>query len=148
MQNRAMRPDAVSYIRGGKDAPCLRGVVKFYQRCDGVLVEAEVTGLPSTNETGFFAFHIHEGHCCTGVNFADTGGHFDLDNAPHPQHTGDLPPLLSCCGKAYACFLTGRFQVRDVIGRTVVIHGNADDFHSQPSGNAGEKIACGMICRI
>ncbi len=56
------------------------------------------------------------------------------------MHAGDLPPLLSNNGRAYCQVLTGRFRVSDVIGKTVVIHSGPDDFMTQPSGNAGEKI--------
>jgi Cu-Zn family superoxide dismutase len=61
------------------------------------------------------------------------------------MHAGDLPPLLACNGEAYLAVLTGRFRVKDVMGKTVVIHSRPDDFRSQPSGDAGEKIACGVI---
>lgn len=56
---------AIAEIRGDSDHPGLRGIVRFFQRDDGVLVEAEVMGLPRT-ETGFFAFHIHEEKTVTG----------------------------------------------------------------------------------
>ena len=55
--------------------------------------------------------------------------------------------LLLCGGGAYLAVLTDRFSVADVLGRTVVIHSGADDFHTQPAGNAGTKIACGVIRR-
>ena len=58
---------------------------------------------------------------------------------------GDLPPLLSCNGNAYMTVKTDRFKVKDIIGRTVIIHYRADDFRTQPSGDSGEKIACGII---
>lgn len=116
------------------------GYVRFYaQRC-GVFVVAELCGLPD----GFHGFHIHEG-CCTGAHFADAGGHFNPDGAEHPNHAGDLPPLLSCGGAAFLAFQTGRFCLQDVLGRAVVIHEQADDFHSQPAGDSGEKLACGII---
>lgn len=51
-------------------------------------------------------------------------------------------------GNAYMKVLTGRFHVEQIIGRTVILHSNPDDFHTQPSGNAGTKIACGVIQRI
>lgn len=137
-------PKAVARIRGGEGAPLLRGVVRFFQRADGVLVEAEIVGLPKT-ETGFFAFHIHEGGGCGGEGFSETGGHFDPGGMMHPNHAGDLPPLLGDHGKAYMKVFTDRFFLAEVIGRTVVIHSDPDDFHTQPSGNAGTKIACGVI---
>lgn len=131
-------------IRGGSDAPGLRGRAEFFTHPNGTLVTVHVWGLPQT-PTGFFALHIHEGGDCGGEGFADTGGHFNPTHAAHPMHAGDLPPLLSAEGNAYLSVLTGRFRVEDVIGRTVVIHGMPDDFHTQPAGGAGEKIACGLI---
>lgn len=122
----------------------IRGTVWLSQQPDGVLVTAQVTGLP---RDGFFAFHIHEGLSCGGEGFADTKGHFNPAQVPHPDHAGDLPLLLSGQGKAYLSVLTDRFCVEDVIGRTVVIHSGTDDFRSQPAGNSGEKLACGVIRR-
>lgn len=137
---------AAARIRGDSSHPSVRGIVRFFQREDGVLVEAQVTGLPRT-ETGFFAFHIHEGANCDGDDFSNSGGHFNPGKTAHPNHAGDLPPLLADYGKAYMKVLTGRFHVGEVIGKTVIIHAEPDDFHTQPSGNAGMKIACGVIQR-
>ena len=140
-------PDAVAYIRGGAEAPCLSGEVRFYQERGSVMVVADLSGFPQKSESGFFALHIHEGGSCCGEGFPETGGHDNPDATQHPRHAGDLPPLLMYRGKAYLAVRTDRFCVRDVIGRTVVIHGGSDDFHTQPAGNAGTKIACGVICR-
>ena len=136
---------AVAHIRGGEKAPSLHGTVHFHQHGPYVLVAADIAGLPDSNHSGFFAFHIHEGSSCEGAGFPDTGGHFNPKGLPHPRHAGDLPPLLSCGGKAYLTLLTDRFTVKDILGRTVIIHSSPDDFHTQPSGNAGEKIGCGII---
>ena len=144
MLEHSMCPCAFAQIKGGSSVPGLRGTVKFYRKCGGVLVEVNVSGLPQ-NDTDFFAFHIHEGTDCDGEGFADTKGHFNPGNQPHPRHAGDLPPLLSVGGRAYMAVWTGRFSVKDILGRTVVIHREADDFHTQPSGNSGEKIGCGVI---
>ncbi len=132
---------ASAQIRGDNG---IRGTLRMTQRPNGTLVTAEILGLP---HEGFFALHIHAGPNCGGVNFANTGAHWDLAQRPHPDHTGDLPPLLSCHGRAYLSVLTDRFCVAEAIGRTVVIHANADDFTTQPSGNSGQKIACGIIQR-
>lgn len=140
-------PKAIARIYGTGGYPQLRGLVKFFQRKDGVILEAEIFGLPKT-ETGFFAFHIHEGGDCLGEGFPNTGGHYNPDAAMHPNHAGDLPPLLSAHGKAYMKVFTDRIQVEALIGRTVIIHSNPDDFRSQPSGNPGTKIACGVIQAI
>lgn len=137
---------ATAMIKGNNEFPNLKGMVKFYQKKDFVLVEADIKGLPQTN-TGFFGFHIHEGDNCQGANFSNTGNHYNPKNTPHPSHAGDLPPLLRCNGGAFMTLATDRFNISDIIGRTVVIHKMPDDFNSQPSGNAGTKIACGKILR-
>lgn len=127
--------------------PRLTGEVRFYQRKNSVLVEARVWGLPRNGATGFFAFHIHTDGSCGGQDFGDTGGHYNPLDVLHPRHAGDLPPLMLCNGGAYLAVCTDRFRVRDIIGRTMVIHRERDDFTTQPSGGAGEKIACGVIRR-
>lgn len=138
------KPAAVAYVSGGSAAPCLCGTVKFYRMGKHILVAADICGLPRS-ETNIFALHIHEGTDCGGEDFTNTGMHFNPDAVPHPNHAGDLPPLLSCDGRAYLAVLTGRFGICDVVGRTVVIHAQPDDFHTQPAGNAGQKIGCGVI---
>ena len=138
-------PDAVAQLRGGKEAPQLSGCVRFYQENGCVLIEARVFGLPRESETGFYGFHIHQGDSCSGIDFSGTGSHYDPTNQAHPKHSGDLPPLLACGGNAYLSVKTDRFSVDEIIGRTVVIHSDPDDFHSQPAGNARRKIACGVI---
>ena len=140
-------PDAVACIRGGADAPHLSGEVRFYQECGNVLVVADIAGMPTSNETGFFALHIHEGNSCGGEGFGRTGGHYNPKEFLHPNHAGDLPPLMRYRDRAFWAVRTDRFCVQKIIGRTVVIHDGPDDFRSQPAGNAGEKFACGVICK-
>ena len=92
--------------------------------------------------------HIHSGMSCTGNktdNFADAMTHYNPDNCPHPYHAGDMPPIFGVNGTAFSVFLTDRFSVKEIIGKSVIIHANPDDFTTQPSGNSGEKIACGII---
>ena len=122
----------------------LWGTVKFYSVPGGTLLAVEVNGLPE-NGSGFFAIHIHEGDSCEGEGFAGSKGHYNPEGKEHPLHAGDLPPLLNMGGRAFLAVETDRFFVESVIGRIAVLHGGADDFHSQPSGNPGEKIACGVI---
>lgn len=139
------RPSAVAFVRGGSDAPNINGQVLFYQEPGSVLVAADIAGLPQNSETSFFGFHIHEGNSCAGAGFPQTGSHYNPRQTDHPWHAGDLPPLLMQQGHAHLEVRTNRFRVRDIIGRTVVIHSDPDDFHTQPAGNAGGKIACGVI---
>lgn len=141
-------PDAMAQIHGGADAPQLSGCVQFYQENGCVFIVARISGLPKESETGFFGFHVHQGESCSGMEFSGTGSHYDPANQPHPKHAGDLPPLLACRAGAYLSVRTDRFSVKEVIGRTVVIHSEPDDFRSQPAGNAGKKIACGVIRKV
>ena len=140
-------PDAVAKIRGGVEVPKLSGCIRFYQQKGCVLIVAEIFGLPRENETGFFGFHIHQGESCSGTDFSETGSHYNPVDQVHPKHAGDLPPLMCCRGNAYLAVKTDRFTVHDIIGKTVVIHSDPDDFRTQPAGNAGRKIACGVICK-
>lgn len=143
--------DASACIKGSDRYPGLKGTVEFYQLCGSVLVMAEFSGLPSENtlcDEPIFAFHIHEGTSCTGDAgdpFADTMGHYNPHDCPHPYHAGDMPPLFSVNGNAFLAFTTDRFWVNEILGRAVIVHKMSDDFHTQPSGNAGEKIGCGII---
>ncbi len=138
------KPYAIAYIRGGEQAPHIFGTVKFYQKGNCVLVTANISGLPKNN-SGFYGFHIHEGGACIGNGFSDSKSHYNPNNTQHPSHAGDLPPLMLCGKMAYLSVLTDRFKINDIIGRTVIIHSRPDDFTTQPSGNAGTKIACGVI---
>ena len=132
-------PDAVARIRGSMDAPQLSGCIQFYQQKDCVLIVAEISGLPRESETGFFGFHIHQGESCSGTDFSGTGSHYNPVDQVHPKHAGDLPPLMCCRGNAYLAVKTDRFTVHDIIGKTVVIHSDPDDFHTQPTGMPERK---------
>ncbi len=138
-------PQAWSCLMGGRGYENLKAVALFYPLQGSTLVVVAAEGLPGD---GFYGLHIHEGRSCTGNMsdpFADAGTHFNPKKTEHPDHAGDLPPLLSVGGMAYLAFVTGRFIPMEVIGRTIIIHSMTDDFVSQPAGNAGMKIACGEI---
>lgn len=145
------RPDAWAVLRGSEEYPRISGTVRFFQTRHGVLVAAEIAGLPEEEgrcESGIFALHIHSGGACAGNRkdpFADAGAHYNPENCPHPEHSGDLPPLFSNHGRAFQVFLTDRFTAREIVGRTVIVHARPDDFTTQPAGNAGKKMACGVI---
>lgn len=145
------KPHAQAYLNASSKYPNIKGTVRFFQTNMGVIVASEVTGLPSTGDkckSPIFAFHIHSGESCSGNlndEFANTGVHYNPQNCPHPYHAGDLPPLFSNDGYAFEVTLTNRFTVSEIIGKTAVIHSMPDDFKTQPSGDSGEKIACGEI---
>ncbi|MBQ9833094.1 MAG: superoxide dismutase family protein [Clostridia bacterium] len=132
----------------------MNGNVLFYKTEKGVLVFAQIQGLPESSskcEKSIFAFHIHEGKNCGGNMqdpFANALTHYNPQNCSHPFHEGDLPPLFGNNGYALSAVLTDRFSAEEIIGRTVIIHSGKDDFTSQPGGNAGEKIACGQIWAV
>lgn len=145
------RPNAAASVRGSDRFPGINGTVRFFQTTYGVLVTAEIFGLPAPEgacKSPVFAFHIHSGESCTGNSsdpFADAMAHYNPGGCMHPQHAGDMPPLFGNGGYAFQMFLTQRFSVNEIIGKTVIIHSNPDDFKTQPSGDSGEKIACGQI---
>ena len=145
------RPFAWAIMGGSESYSGIQGTVLFYESPYGVLVVSELRGLPSYDspcESPIFAFHIHEGDVCSGNEsdpFANARMHYNPNSCPHPYHAGDMPPIFGANGYALGAFLTDRFTIDEVVGRTVVLHAGYDDFSTQPSGNAGEKIACGEI---
>ncbi len=147
-------PDAVAVIGGAPDNSLISGTVKFYQGKSAVLVVADIFNLRAKDEprnSGIFAFHVHSGESCEGSEsdpFSNAGTHYNPEDSPHPYHKGDMPPLFAANGRAFLAFLTDRFTAEEIIGKTVIIHSRPDDFTTQPSGNAGEKIACGVISRV
>lgn len=141
-------PQAQAWIRGSSEESRLSGSVNFYQtKYGGILVEAQIFGLPDIDSPGssnFYAMHIHEYGDCT-ADFANTGSHYNPSGQEHPMHSGDLPPLLANQGYAYSVFYDKRFTLAEIMGRSVIIHSQRDDFTSQPSGDSGIKIGCGVI---
>ena len=95
----------------------------------------------------FYGMHIHENGNCTPP-FDKTGDHFNPGSKPHPMHAGDMPALLGNKGYSFSIFYTERFIVDEILGRSIIIHRMPDDYMTQPSGNSGEKIACGVIQRF
>ncbi len=142
---------AKAYIKGGREYPRISGVATFKETKNGVLLIINAYGLPEADggcKGRFFGMHIHEGNPCSGTSedeFANSKGHYNPNNCVHPYHVGDLPPLLENNGYAYMSVLLGRINIKDIIGKTIIIHDKPDDFTSQPSGNSGKKIACGVI---
>lgn len=145
------RPDAAAWIAGDGEHPELSGLVKFYRTSHGgVLIEAEIFGLPNIARPGssnFYAMHIHESGDCSN-HFEKAGSHYNPSGAPHPGHAGDLLPLLGSQGYAWSAFYDKRFTIEEIIGRSVIIHSDRDDFTTQPSGDSGTKIGCGKIRRV
>ena len=150
------RMSGVAYIRGGPLAPTLNGIVRFTSVPGGTEVYVEVDGLPPYQPAqegrppvGPHGFHIHQfGNCETGDPenpFLAAGEHWNPAGRPHGNHAGDFPVLFSNQGRARMCFFTDKFSVSEVVGRSVIIHENPDDYRTQPAGASGRRLACGVI---
>jgi Cu-Zn family superoxide dismutase len=130
------------------------GTVTFTQKGDKVLVDAKVSGLAP----GGHGFHIHEKGDCSAPDGASAGGHFNPTGKPHgdpaapDHHAGDIPMLQAdASGNAT---LTAELNVitvgsgpNDVVGKSVIVHKDPDDFKTQPTGNSGARVACGVIAK-
>ena len=139
------KPRAIAKIYGGETYPNILGNIEFYAFNETSVVVATIHNLPET-DSNIFAFHIHEKGECDGKDFASAGPHYGGD--VHPKHKGDMPVLFSNNREAFIVFYTNRFSVHEVIGKSVIIHEKPDDFTTQPAGNSGERIACGIITKI
>lgn len=150
------RTAAAARITGGPLAPNLTGIVYFLDIPGGTQVCVEVKGLPQYQPSvgvkppvGPHGFHIHENGSCEvgdpGEPFKAAGSHWNPTNQPHGNHAGDFPVLFSNNGIAAMCFFTNKFKVKDVVGKAVIIHESPDDYRSQPAGDAGRRLACGII---
>lgn len=147
---------AMAKISGSPLYPNINGTVYFKDVSNGTAVYVYVTGLPKyqpdkdgQSPIGPHGFHIHENGSCEIGNpnepFKSAGGHWNPDNQPHGNHAGDFPVLFSNDGISIMSFFTNKFKVSDVIGKSIIIHENPDDYRSQPSGKGGKRIACGII---
>lgn len=144
-------PQASATILGSEKYDQINGTISFYDIGSATLVTFSISGIPFRNgycKHPILGIHIHEGRSCTGNSadpFADAGTHYNPENCEHPIHAGDLPSVFVSDGIAWSAFTTTRFTIKEVLGRTVILHSMSDDFHSQPAGNSGKKIACGII---
>jgi len=150
---------AMANIKGGPLAPDINGYVIFRDVPGGCEVCTEVWGLPPYKPAkngkppvGPHGFHIHEfGNCEAGdpsSPFKKAGEHWNPTKQPHGNHAGDFPVLFSNNGYARMCFFTNKFKVKDVVGKSVIIHESPDDYRTQPAGAAGRRLACGVIRMI
>lgn len=131
------------------------GEVTFTSRGPAVLVAGEIRGLAPNHEHGF---HIHDKGDCSSGDGLSTGGHFNPTAKPHgahdhsEHHTGDLASLKADAnGVARFSYTSTALTVgqgtTDVLGRGVIVHRDPDDFTTQPTGNSGPRLACGVITK-
>ena len=129
------------------------GTVTFTQKGDRIAVVADVTGL----SPGPHGFHIHEKGDCSAPDAMSAGGHFNPTGKPHgdpggaDHHAGDMPQLVADAnGNAKLSAELSPMTIggaNDIVGKAVVVHKDADDFKTQPTGNSGARVACGVIAK-
>ena len=146
-------PSAVVQLEATK-GNAANGSVTFTQKGDKVVVNAKVAGLAP----GPHGFHIHEKGDCSSGDGMSAGGHFNPLGKPHAhpgttdRHAGDLPMLQAdAAGNATLSVemdvITIGGGATDIVGRGLIVHKDPDDFKTQPTGNAGARVACGVIRR-
>ncbi|HEX5392006.1 MAG TPA: superoxide dismutase family protein [Rhodocyclaceae bacterium] len=145
------KPDAVAVLAPASGSQ-VTGTVAFRAIPGGLHLEATVEGLTA----GPHGFHIHEVGDCSAPDATSAKGHFNPYAKTHGEHmdmnhhAGDMPNLVADAnGKAtWATDLQGVTLTPgdgNVLGRSVVIHADPDDYKTQPAGNSGKRIACGVI---
>lgn len=127
------------------------GTVRFTPRGDKVQVEAELAGL----HPGKHGLHIHEFGDCSAPDGLSAGGHFNPEGHPHggpgaASHPGDFGNVeADAQGRARLSLMVEKITIDagklGVVGRGLIVHANADDLVSQPVGEAGGRVACGVI---
>ena len=129
------------------------GTVTFTPKGDKVAVVANVTGL----SPGPHGFHVHEKGDCSAADGMSAGGHFNPGSKPHgdpataEHHAGDMPQLVAdASGKATLNVELSPMTIGgadDIVGKAVIVHKDADDYKTQPTGNSGARVACGVIAK-
>ncbi len=130
----------------------VKGTIDFKEVDGGVEVIATIEGL----KAGDHAYHVHEKGDCSAPDATSAGGHFNPNSHPHgspdaaEHHEGDFGNLTAGKdGKATKTFVMKGITLADgptsIVGKGFIIHEKADDFKTQPTGNAGSRVACGVI---
>ena len=146
----APTPSATATLAGNTSAD-VKGTVTFTQTPEGIKVVADLAGVDAAGKHGF---HIHEGTECVG-DFKSAGGHFNPSaSALHatpptaPRHNGDLGNFEFAQGSGHLEIVTTDLSLEganSVVGHAVILHAKEDDGKTQPTGNAGDRIACGIV---
>jgi Cu-Zn family superoxide dismutase len=151
MAGGAMAMARLEPTRGNSTA----GMAMFHQQGEQVMLHVRVEGLKPGAEHGF---HVHEKGDCSSGDGLSTGGHFNPLGKPHgahesaERHAGDLPSLKAdAAGRVDARLRLSGVAIgsgpTDIVGRGLIVHAQPDDYKTQPTGNAGARIACGVIVR-
>ena len=131
------------------------GTVTLTQVANKVQIEASLTGLTP----GEHGFHVHEVGDCSAADASSAKGHFNPAGKGHghhhgpERHAGDLPNLVADAAgratyRAEVDMLTLDKGPMGIVGRSLVVHADPDDYRSQPAGNSGKRVACGVIAGV
>lgn len=153
---RTSAAEAVAVMKPTKGSKT-RGEIRFSMLDDGkIRIHGELSGLTANSSHGF---HVHEKGDCSAPDATSAGGHFHLPGQQHGgpafddnHHAGDLGNIRTDAqGVARVDMtlpqkqLTLADEPQNIIGRGLIVHARADDLHSQPTGDAGGRLACGVI---
>jgi superoxide dismutase, Cu-Zn family len=129
----------------------VHGQVVFERKGGAVEVIAKLEGLTP----GTHGFHVHEVGDCSAPDASSAKGHFNPGNQPHgsreadQRHEGDLGNIdADASGKAQAKLVDRKLTLEgpgSIVGKAVIVHEKADDFKTQPTGDAGGRVACGVV---
>ena len=150
-----MEPEALKVELHAKSNSNVTGEVVFTQTDDKLVMVANLQGLTP----GEHAIHLHETADCSSDDATSSGGHWNPDDKPHGKwgdengyHRGDIGNLTADAdGNATLTFETDQWCIdcddatKSIKGRGIIVHAKADDFKTQPTGAAGERVACGEI---
>lgn len=124
------------------------GTVVFRQEGNTLVVMTQASGLAP----GAHGFHVHEIGDCSAPDASSAGDHFNPTGKPHgnpanaERHAGDLPQLIADAkGNVRQMDRLTGVSASDFVGRSVIVHAGPDDYKTQPTGNSGARIACGVI---
>jgi Cu-Zn family superoxide dismutase len=131
-----------------RSASTVSGNVTFSDLGGSVQVDAQFVGLTP----GEHGFHVHEAGDCSAADASSAKGHYNPTGQRHghheskARHGGDMPNLTANAqGEARLSAELKGLTVSELIGRSVVVHADPDDYMSQPAGNSGKRVGCGVI---
>lgn len=145
------KTEAIAEMHSAK-FPAISGIVTLEESEDGLIVSTDLKGLKPGARLGF---HIHQEGICEGPDYKTAGDHYNPSGSRHghpsstEKHSGDMGNLTTNeNGESKNTILISGTKLSEVMGKAILIHSDPDDFKTQPSGNSGARIACGLIRSI